>query len=447
MSTLEHLEEVRQLLATQDMQGLERLFDELQNDELNRLFARMSEKESLVLLSVLSPSTSADILQMLPFAQATELMDELPVGEAVSIIEEMQSQEQADFVGELHEQQAKAILAELPDEEAAQVRALVGYSDFCAGGLMDVEFVAFHFNTTIRNVVQEMRDNADTYGDYQIQYAYVIDDASRLLGVLRLRDLLLAPANAKLSTIMIRNPLSISDSTELDELREFFSDHAFLGVPVVDANGAMIGVLNRTTVEAALGERATDDYRKTQGLIREELRSMPLLTRSRRRLAWLSINIVLNIVSASVIAIYQETLAQVIALAVFLPIISDMSGCSGNQAVAVSMRELSLGLVEGGDVFKVWMKEIMVGVINGLSLGCLVAAVAWVWQGSWHLGLVVGVALMINTIVAVSIGGTLPLIMRKLRIDPALASGPILTTITDLFGFLTALSLAARFLV
>ena len=173
---------------------------------------------------------------------------------------------------------------------------------------------------------------------------------------------------------------------------------------------------------------------------------MPLVTRSRRRLAWLSINIFLNIIAASVIAFYQETLEQVIALAVFLPIISDMSGCSGNQAVAVSMRELSLGLVSSKEVMRVWIKEVGVGLINGFALGCLIAMVAFLWKGNPWLGAVVGLAMLVNTIVAVSLGGTLPLVMRRLNMDPALASGPILTTVTDMCGFFLVLSCASMWI-
>jgi len=147
-------------------------------------------------------------------------------------------------------------------------------------------------------------------------------------------------------------------------------------------------------------------------------------------------------ISASAIAIFQGTLEKVIALAVFLPIISDMSGCAGNQAVAVSMRELTLGMVKPREVWHVWWKEVQVGLINGLVLGLLIAAVAIFWKGTPWLGLVVGSALAINTIVAVSVGGLLPLLLKLLRRDPALASGPILTTITDMCGFFLALGLA-----
>ena len=173
---------------------------------------------------------------------------------------------------------------------------------------------------------------------------------------------------------------------------------------------------------------------------------MPLRLRSFRRLSWLSINIVLNVIAASVIALYQDTLASVIALAVFLPIISDMSGCSGNQAVAVSMRELALDLIRPWEFFRVLYKEALVGLINGVILGMLLGTIALLWKGNPVLGLVVGMALALNTIVAVCLGGTIPLLLRGIGQDPALASGPILTTITDMFGFFLVLSFASAVL-
>ena len=215
----------------------------------------------------------------------------------------------------------------------------------------------------------------------------------------------------------------------------------------LDAEGRLLGVVRRSAVQEARAERADSDYRKAFGIVGgEELRTMPLLRRSTRRLAWLTVNVLLNVVAASVIAFHQETLAAVVALAVFLPIISDMSGCSGNQAVAVSMRELSLGLVRPTDVLRVVLKEASVGIVNGTALGLLLGTLAGWWQGNLYFGLVVGAALAVNTLVAVSIGGSVPLVLKRLGFDPALASGPVLTTITDLVGFFLALTMASAML-
>jgi magnesium transporter len=330
--------------------------------------------------------------------------------------------------------------------DAEELRALSQYSHDVAGGLMVKEYLAYPEDATAGQVVDDLRANADKYRDYEVQYAYVTDADEKLVGVLRLRDLLLARQRQPVSELLVKNPLTVLDTTRLDELRDIFEQRQFFGLPVTHAQGQLLGVVRRTALEEALGDRAASDYRKSLGIIQEELRTMPLLVRSRRRLTWLSANIGLNIMAASVIALYQDTLAQVIALAVFLPIISDMSGCSGNQAVAVSMRELALGLVKPNELRRVWLSELLVGVINGAALGLLIAAVAWLWKGNPCLGLVVGAAMAINSVLAVSLGGTLPLLVKRMNMDPAVASGPLLTTLTDMCGFFLILSLAAALL-
>ncbi|MDH3245080.1 MAG: magnesium transporter [Saprospiraceae bacterium] len=243
---------------------------------------------------------------------------------------------------------------------------------------------------------------------------------------------------------MHSDPFAVRYDATMDELVDFFDQNDFFGVPVVDERHFLMGVVLRRDVLEAQAEQAAQEHLESQGIVGgDEIRTMPVLLRSKRRLSWLSVNILLNIVAASVIAYHQDVLSSVIALAVFLPIISDMSGCSGNQAVAVSMRELSLGVVRPGEALRVWYQEVSVGVINGTVLGILIGIAAWIWKGNIILGGVVGAALAINTIVAVSIGGTVPLLLKKFNMDPALASGPILTTITDMFGFFLALTFAS----
>jgi magnesium transporter len=275
----------------------------------------------------------------------------------------------------------------------------------------------------------------------------VISSRGKLVGVLQIHDLLLADVNTPLSRIILKDVRYVDHLATLDELISFFHQNNWFGVPVVDENKTLLGVVLRRDILEAETERLAQEHLETQGIVGgDELRTMPVFLRARRRLSWLSVNILLNIIAASVIAYYQDVLSAVIALAVFLPIISDMSGCSGNQAVAVSMRELSIGAVKPREVLRVWLQEIKVGLINGIVLGILIGAAAWLWKGNVYLGLVVGGALSINTLVAVSLGGTVPLILKGLKIDPALASGPILTTITDMVGFFLALTFAASVL-
>jgi magnesium transporter len=441
--TREPWEELEEILEQEAPALLEDYFEPLSSGDAARVISRLSASDQQRLFQVLSPENAADLAEMLPEAQLVEVFEELPPEVAADILGEMPSNERADLLGELEREEADAILDRMDPAAASDVRQLVRYPTDVAGGLMITEFLAYPEKATVGDVVDDFQKNAEAYSDYDVQYTYVVGPSGVLAGVLRLRELLLAPRHKPIDRIMIPSPLSVKDTDRLSRLGEFFDAHQFVGVPVVDPAGALVGVVRRHDVEEALADRSGSDYLKSQGIVGgEELRTMPLWRRSSRRLSWLSINIVLNIVAASVIALYQDTLSAVIALAVFLPIISDMSGCSGNQAVAVSMRELSLGLVKPYEAFRVWLKEVTVGLVNGLVLGVLLGFAAWLWKGNVTLGLVVAAAMALNTVVAVSIGGTVPLLLKRLRFDPALASGPILTTITDMCGFFLVLSFA-----
>jgi len=280
-----------------------------------------------------------------------------------------------------------------------------------------------------------------------VQYVYVVDSGGHLKGVLRLRDLVLTPRQRAVVDIMIGDPVSVRVDDDFEGLMAIFEEKAYLGLPVVEPSGLLAGVVTRQAVREATADHQTEDYLHASGIVGgEELRSMPMLSRSGRRLAWLAPNIVLNLIAASVIAAYEDTLEAVIALAVFLPIVSDMSGCSGNQAVAVSIRELTLGLIRPTEFLRIVWKEGVLGLMNGIVLGTLLGSIAGMWKGNPWLGLVIGGSLALNTILSVLLGGCVPLLLKRFKVDPALASGPILTTCTDMCGFFLVLNLASMVL-
>ncbi len=431
------------LIAEGDVAAANAFFDLLDASDTVLVMSRLPSESRTALLSIIGAERGAKLIENLPEPQLIEAVEDLTPYDAAKILEEFPSDAQADVIGGLDIDAATAIIEELRTEDARDVARLTSYDDSVAGGLMVTEYLSYEEGKTVADVIADLGHNAETYADYDIQYAYVTDHTGVLSGVLRMRDLLLAPRLRPLQRIMIPSPQSVRDLLPLEELVRFFDQNKFFGAPVVDENGLLVGVLQRSAVEAAVADDLDAMYRSSQGIVGgEELRSMPLLLRSRRRLSWLSINVVLNLIAASIIAFNQDTLEAVIALAVFLPIISDMSGCSGNQAVAVSMRELTLGVIRPTEIARTVLAEAALGVINGLALGLLVGVVALLWKGDMWLGLVVGCALMANTIVAVCIGGAVPLILKRMKVDPALAAGPILTTITDMCGFFIVLTLA-----
>jgi magnesium transporter len=440
-------ENLQQLIHQGDAELLFSFVDHMSPAETARAISRLGPEDQGRLFQMLSPADAAGIIEDISDAQAADLIEDLPPQHAAAILEELDSDHLADLLGEMDEEDAEAILEQMSPDEAQEARQFMAYPADTAGGLMISEYLSFPAGFTVAEVLKDLQNNREAYADYHVQYFYVTDDDNHLVGVLRMHDLLFPRRSSTLDSIMIRNPLKLAVETRLDELREFFEDHDLFGAPVVDGEGRLVGVVLPESVEEARRERNVRQFLGWSGIVGgEEFRTMPLLNRSGRRLSWLSLNIVLNIIAASVIAVYQDTLAAAITLAVFLPMVSDMSGCSGNQAVAVSMRELTLGLVRPNELLRVMGKEASLGVLNGLALGLLLGGVAFLWKGNPYLGLVVGGALAANTVVAVTLGGLLPLLLKRLKMDPALVSGPLLTTVTDMCGFFFVLSFASQIL-
>lgn len=445
--TISTLDKLSELLVEGNSSELNFYIDSLSPSETARVISRLSEDEQALLLSILSPEDAADMIEDIPDEQAADLVEDMPSDKAAAILEELDSDHLVDVLAEMDKDSSSAILAEMHQNEAAEARKFLEYPSDCAGGLMISEFLKYRVNQTIQDVLNDMQVNRNKYMDYHVLYFYVVDFEDKLVGVLRMHDLLFPSPDTLLTKIMIKSPHSVRDNSTLKELEEFFDEYHLFGVPVVDSQKRVVGVVLPNAIEEAVNKRKTKTFLRLSGIIGgEEFRTMPLHIRSGRRLSWLSLNIVLNIFAASVIAMYQDTLAAAITLAVFLPMVSDMSGCSGNQAVAVSMRELSLGLVRPSELFWVLLKEAKVGIINGIILGLLLGGVAFIWKDNAWLGLVVGGALAANTLVSVTLGGMLPLILKKLKLDPALVSSPLLTTVTDMCGFFFVLSFASAVL-
>lgn len=448
MPNIDIWDELAALIKKGDHRALDAFFNELSPTDTALAISRLDEGDRISLLTLLLPHQAVGILGDLPNEQAADLIGEMKPAEAAAIVDLMPADEGADLLGDISAGDAEAILGAMAIHDAARVRRLMDYPKGTAGALMDMEFLAFPGRATVGAVQHDFQRNAARYSDYEVQYVYVTDDDGALAGVLRIRDLLLQSADKRIDEFMIKTPVAVSTNVPLADLVELFVEHpSFLGVPVVDEAGHLIGILRRHIVVEAEGDDAEHSFLKSSGIIGgEEFRSMPLRQRAVRRLAWLCPNILLNIIAASVIAVFQDTLQAVIALAVFLPIISDMSGCSGNQAVAVSIRELALGLIKPKEFARVFSKEAGLGLFNGCFLGLLLGGLAYVWKSNIYLSLVIASALILNTLLAVLIGGSIPLLLRKLKIDPALASGPLLTTITDMCGFFFVLGFASLLL-
>ena len=430
------------LLATEDVANLCSLLREMPPGENGRLVSRLDPADQQQLLTLIPVEDAVQVLKELTLSQTAQLLLLVSVERAAAIIELFPSNEQADLISELGDD-ADEVLVALSTGTAQQIRRLSRHRPDTAGGLMVTEFLVYSETATVGDVVDDLRSHYAAYSQMQVQHAYVKDAAERLVGVLRLRDLLLLGHGESVRAAMTRDPLRVRSDATMDELLRFFDRHSFLGVPVVDVDDRLLGIVLRSVIDAATSDRADRRMLFMSGVLGgEESRSMTYSTRVMRRVPWLAVSLLLSLIAASVIGWYQETLTTAIALAVFLPVISGMGGNSGNQALAVSIRELSLGLIQPQEFIWVIAKEASVGATNGLLLGLAVATVCFGWQRNFRLSFVVGAAVTLNMLVAACLGGIVPLLLKRWRLDPALASGPVLSAVNDLCGFLFALVLA-----
>ncbi|XAL99851.1 magnesium transporter [Phycisphaeraceae bacterium D3-23] len=402
--------------------------------------------QMLSLLSEHDAPLAADLLEHFVDEHAAEMIEQLEPDTAALIVDEMDSDEQVDVLAEMDDADAEAILAEMTPEEAHDTRKRLEYDEDTAGGLMITEYLAYHEDQPVREVTVDLQENAEQYGEYEVRYVYAIDTAGRLTGVVPLRSILLVPPTRPIVSIKVDEAMTVNVDTHLDDLHDLFDRVDLFAIPVLD-QGKLVGVVQRASVQEAVGDREAEQFLRFGGIIGgEELRSMSIGSRAARRLTFLLPIMLLLLASASIIALFEGTVKELPILAAFLPVVAGICGSGGNQAVAVSIRELSLGLIGPGDFRRVLFKELVVAGLIGLGLGAVLFVIVLVWMQSLYLALLLGVSIPFVVTVSKCIGGTVPVLLKKIGVDPAMAAGPIVTTVVDLVGFFTVLMLASLML-
>jgi magnesium transporter len=448
------MEEVTQGLGEQ----LEELLEQSRLREARELLISSHPSDAAQAITDISPHLREVALRILPASHAAGIVEELPEDVAASalsamkeevaaaILSEVPSNVEVDVLQEVPEQKAEAILQKLEKEEAEEARELLEYEEDTAGGLMQTEYIAVPAHLTASETVRFLRAHAGEFADYPAAYLYVVDEEERLLGVLSMRNLLLCEPETPVTQLMNRDLVTVTPETSGEELAKLFRRYHFLAIPVVDAQGHLLGLVTQEEALRYEVEESEADLLQMSGIISgEEIRELPLLPRTLRRLSWLLIKSALNLIVASVVAFHEKTIQAAAALAVIMPVISDLGGVAGSQAIAVSIRELALNRIRPRDFLEVLLKETAVGVLNGLLLGVVLGIATYVYKQNWALSFVATVAIALNTLIAATLGGVMPLVMRRMRIDPAVAAHPLLTLITDSCGFALVLGLGARF--
>ncbi len=410
--------------------------------DIAEILSYLDDEQAAELLRKLAAykAAAAPLGEMEP-EESAEILDQLSRDEAIVILRRMDPDDAVDLLAALPVDVQRSFLAQMHAKEAKVLSDLLAYSPDTAGGLMSPEVVALPLDMTAAEAIGELRRRSAEVET--IYYAYVVDDNHSLQGVLALRDLALSPPTTRLAELLLKDVITISVDTDVEEVGLIFDKYNYIALPVVDGTGKLLGIITVDDVIDVIRKEATEDFLKFSGIAGgdEEPLSPPAVA-VRKRLPWMAANIIFNLLAVTIIAGFENTLAQVVILAAFLPMITDMGGNIGIQAIGVAIRGLALGKVSFHDLWRVLRKEVVVGLLNGLLLGLQIGVIAYFWKGNIYLGVVITVAMWINVLLAGVIGTAIPFIFNRWGKDPAMMSGAFLTTITDATGLFVFLGLA-----
>lgn len=407
---------------------------------------RLSDDERTDLLTNLPRENAAAALAELYEDQFEEVTKGLEKERLVELVGELEHDDAADILGEIEEEKREELLDALPDEVSAPIEELLQYDEDTAGGIMSDRFITLKTDERVEDCQRRLRETADRKRD-DISYLYVVDDETRLVGVVPLRELVFAKPTSSVEEVMDRDIKFLTVDDDQEAVARRFENYGYMGLPVLDKGGALVGVVNASEAFEVAQEEATEDMQLMVGLSGEERSSTPWSTSITRRLPWLCVNLFTAFLAAVVVAYFERTIDALPVLAIFLGVIAGQGGNAGMQTLTVIIRDLALGELEPGEGKKVLFKEILLGVINGIAIGAIVGAIGWFWKGSPEIGIVAGVAMLLSMVAAAMFGVLIPFGLKALRIDPALASSIFLTTITDIAGFFIFLGLATKFIL
>lgn len=408
-----------------------------------RALETMHEDEAIEILKNLPPSVSVKILHNLQVNYAAALLKEIPTSTFKEIVENLSPEQGAAIIVNIPEDIRKRLLECLSNKSRQMIQELLIFPVDSAGSIMTTNFIAFRTDIRVKDAIQRIRSLA--FQKQTSSYVYVIDNGNRLVGVLNMRDLLLASPEAKLESAMIKDVFTINVFTDREEVANQLSSRRYFAAPVVDSDNKLLGIVNSDQLLSHVQQEATEDIQKMFGAGGNERVYSSIWFSLRKRLPWLHINLATAFLAGSVVSLFQDTIAKIAVLAVFLPVIAGQSGNAGLQSLAVVMRGLVMREIPPKNVPILLIKEAKIGIFNGIIIGFVTAFISWIWKGKRYLGLVIGLAMILTLIIAGLAGAIIPLAMKTFGLDPAQSSSIILTTVTDVVGFFVFLSFAVIF--
>ncbi|GAW93431.1 magnesium transporter [Calderihabitans maritimus] len=431
-----NLEKLTQLLTEQHPADIAEFLQELDSEKQGIVFSLLDREKAALVLNELDASTISSLLDTLGAERIAEILDVMPTDDA------------ADLLGEMSDLLKQRLLGLMELEDAQDVQELMEYKKDTAGGIMTTEYVAIREDITAERAIQVLRETAPDAET--VYYVYVVNTKNQLVGVISLRELIVADPNTLIADIMHRNVIRVNVNDDQEEVARVVARYDFLAVPVVDDEGSLVGIVTVDDIIDVIHDEATEDIFRLSGT--SELPAddgdiyHSVLVNVRSRLPWLIITMLGGLLAGRILKGIESQLSTVVALAFFIPILTGMGGNIGTQSSSLTVRGLATGHVDEGAFFQTIIRQAAAGLVMGVLIGTIVGLVAAWWQGKVMFGVVVGLALVGNMLTAATMGTLVPLIFRKLGVDPAVASAPFISTAIDITGLLIYSTLASLLL-
>lgn len=436
-------ERIRLALETQRIDDAVSILLQLHPVDQADVFNLLDDAEQDVMLPLLGITAAADLLEELEDEDVLEAVESLTPERLADILDEMEPDEAADLLGDLPPDQVSEALAQMDDAE--EVIPLLGYPDETAGGLMTTSYIALRRETTSEEAIQFLRQISP---EAEIPYyLYVVDRDNHLTGVVGLRELIITKPDTSMGSIMDHEVIHTTGGVDQEVAARVMSRYDLAALPVIDDLHRLIGVITHDDIVEVLEDEATEDIYLLANVSDSDLEPQsPIKEQLRGRLPWIYLNTVTALFAAWIISNFEGLIAQVAILAAFQSVVAGLGGNTASQNVAMIVRSLALGKIEPSRIWRVLARQVYVGLLQGIAVGIVIGVGVSLWRGNPYLGLIIGLAMVGNMIVAGIMGTIVPLGLRAIGQDPALASSVLVTAATDSCGFLIFLSLATKFL-
>lgn len=443
----ECFEQLKKDLDEGNLQSFRETFLDIHTYEQGQFYQSLTEEQRLRLYTYLSPKELGDMFDVIEVDNEfmKDYLSEMRPSYAAEMLSEMYTDNAVDLLNTLDKKQVARYLSLMNPEDADELRVMLHYEDDTAGSIMATEFVSIVANQTVRSAMYVLKNEAKSAET--IYYIYVVDNEERLVGVLSLRDLIVASDDTMIADIMSERVISVHVEDDQEDIAQTFRDYDFLALPVTDYEGRLLGIVTVDDIIDVIDEEAVSDYSGLAGVNVDEVDEHPFKAAA-KRLPWLITLLFLGMATATLISHYEDLVSEASVLAIFIPLITGTAGNAGTQSLAIAVRQLAVSdEKKASSFFMTVVGEVLTGLVTGAITGLTIFGIVAFWQGNPILGFVIGMAMMAAITVANLAGSLIPMLMDKIGFDPAVASGPFITTLSDLTSVLIYFNIARMFMI